>query len=294
MFSTNRVGVFLIPAAIFLIIGAAAAWKERRSPLNQVLLIGFATAPLPALIVAEQHAIFRALVVLPFGILLATLGVQRVWTAVTPTPWRGIYQPVAALALAAGLAYGIWTLAKQGRLTSSTVPLLVVAVAIWVIGTILDRTGKWRVVAWFLLALAPLQLGAFWRDYFADYRVRSAYWLGGNIGGALEEMIARDERGGVPRIYFATLQSSAGQVDGRDQYMDAYWRFYLTKHRRTDLLARTARFDGGAVNAMPAGSLVLANVGNTPVDALVSAHQLHPVTTVDELDGTPFFVVLQR
>jgi len=119
-------------------------------------------------------------------------------------------------------------------------------------------------------------------------------WLGGNIGGALEEMIARDERGGVPRIYFATLQSSAGQVDGRDQYMDAYWRFYLTKHRRTDLLARTARFDGGAVNAMPAGSLVLANVGNTPVDALVSAHQLHPVTTVDELDGTPFFVVLQR
>jgi 4-amino-4-deoxy-L-arabinose transferase-like glycosyltransferase len=294
MFSTNRAGVFLVPLAAFLIIGIGRAWKHRRSSINLTLLIGFATAPLAAMIVAEEHAIFRALVVLPFGVLLATIGVQHVWTAVTRAPLRASYGPVAALALALGAGYGVWTLATQGRVTGTTLPLLALGAGVWIVGAIVDRTNEWRVVAWCLLALAPLQFASFWRDYFSDYRVRSGYWLGGNIRGALEEMIERDERQRVPRIYFCALQSSAGQVDGRDQYMDAYWKFYLTKHRRTDLLARTIRFDGGVVDDMPAGSLVLANVGNTPVDALVSAGKLKRVQTIAELDDTPFFVVLQR
>lgn len=294
MFSTNRAGVFLVPVAIFLLIGVADAWKHRGSSINPILLIGFATAPLAALIVAEEHAIFRALVVLPFGILLATAGVARVWTAATRAPLRAVYQPAAALALVIGAAYGAWTLATQGRLTSSTVPLLVLSGLIWIVGTTVDRTGTWRPVAFCLLALAPLQFGTFWRDYFSDYRVRSGYWLGGNIRGALEEIIARDERDRVPRVYFTTLQSSAGQVDGRDQYLDAYWKFYLTKHRREELLLLTAPFDGRGVKDMPRGSLVLANVGNRPVENLVSRGDLTVVKTVEELDNAPFFVVLQR
>jgi hypothetical protein len=107
-------------------------------------------------------------------------------------------------------------------------------------------------------------------------------------------MIARDQSQPVPRIYFATLQSSAGQVDGRDQYMDAYWKFYLTKHGREELLPRTTSFDGRGVQAMPRGSLVLANVGNRAVDALVSRGDLSVVRTVEELDRDPFFVVLRR
>jgi 4-amino-4-deoxy-L-arabinose transferase-like glycosyltransferase len=294
MFSTNRAGVFLLPVAIFLLVGIAEAWKHRRSSINIVLLIGFVTAPLAALIVAEEHAIFRALVVLPFGILLATMGVQRVWTALPRAPLRPIYRPAAAFTLAVGTAYGVWTLTTQSRLTSSTAPLLVLTGVIWIVGTIIDRTGQWRPVAWCLLVLAPLQFGTFWRDYFSDYRARSGYWLGGNIGGALEELIALDGRERVPRIYFATLQSSAGQVDGRDQYMDAYWRFYLTKHRRQELLPLTTPFDGRGVQGMARGSLVLSNVGNLSVDSLVRRGDLTVVKTVEELDHEPFFVVLRR
>ena len=294
MFSTNRAGVFLLPVAVFLLIGIVDAWKHRRSSLNLILLIGFATAPLAALIVSEEHAIFRALVVLPFGILLATIGVRRVWTALLRAPLRPIYVPAAALTLAVGTAYGVWTLATQSRLTSSTVPLLVLTGVIWIVGTIVDRTGQWRPVAWCLLLLAPLQFGAFWRDYFSDYRARSGYWLGGNIRGALEELIALDGRERVPRIYFTTLQSSAGQVDGRDQYMDAYWKFYLTKHHREELLPLTTPFDGGSVQGMARGSLILANVGNQSVDTLVRRGDLTVVKTVEELDHEPFFVVLRR
>ena len=56
----------------------------------------------------------------------------------------------------------------------------------------------------------------------------------------------------------ATLRSSAGQVDGRDQYIDAYWKFYLTKHRRQELLPLTSPFDGRDTNAMPRGNLELS------------------------------------
>jgi len=294
MFSTNRAGVFLVPVAVFLVIGIVEAWKHRASSINLILLVGFFAAPVAALIVAEEHAIFRALVVLPFGVLLATLGVQRTWTAVTRTPLRWIYLPAAVLTLAVGTAYGGWTLATQGRLTSSTEPLLVLCVVIWIVGALIDRSRGWRPVAWCLLALMPLQFGAFWRDYFSDYRVRSGYWLGGNIRGALEEIIALDQNQRVPGVYFATLRSSAGQVDGRDQYIDAYWKFYLTKHHRQELLPLTTPFDGRDTSAIPPGSLVLANVGNRLVDVLVQRGDLSVRKAVDELDGVPFFLVLQR
>jgi 4-amino-4-deoxy-L-arabinose transferase-like glycosyltransferase len=294
MFSTNRAGVFLFALAPFLIVGIGHAWKHRQSSLNLVLLLGFVTSPVAALVVSEEHAIFRALVVLPFGVLLATMGAQAMWVAPAGHPVRAIYRPAGMLALAGGAAYGVWMLVKQGQVTSSTLPLLVLGASVLIVGSIVDRTKQWKVVAVFLMALMPIQFASFWRDYFSDYRVRSGYWLGGNIRGALEELIAQDERQRVPRIYFGTLQSSAGQVDGRDQYMDTYWKFYLTKHGRQDLLARTTRLDGGSGTAMPAGSLVLANIGNTPVEALVGAGTLKPIQTIPELDGTPFFVVLQR
>jgi len=293
MFSTSRAGVFLLPVAVFLVIGIIYAWR-RRGDLDAVCIAGFFTAPLAALVVSEDHAIFRALVILPFGILLSTLGVEVVLTAVSRRRLRYAYLPLAFATVVAGLAYGMWTVATQGRLTASTLPLIGVGLAVWIVGTIVDRTGEWRVVAWCLLVLAPLQFAGFWRDYFSDYRARSGYWLGGNIRGALETVIARDMSGPVPRVYFSTLQSSAGQIDGRDQYMDPYWRFYLTKHRRIELLSRTEHFEAGAVDTMPRGSVVVGNVGDAHLDRLVAEGRLSTVAKIDELAGPPFFVVLRR
>lgn len=294
MFSTNRAGVFLIPLAVFLMVGIWQAFKHRASAINLTLLLGFATAPLAALIVAEENAIFRALLLLPFGVLLATMGVRHVWSATVSKPIRGIYVPAGVATLVTGAAYAAWTLTTQSRLTRSSVPLVVFGMGTLVLGSVVDRAKQWRMVAVGLLALMPIQFAYFWTDYLSDYRIRSGYWLGGNIRGALEELIDRDEREHAPGIYFSTLKSSAGQIDGRDQYMDAYWRFYVTKHGRPDLLARTMPFEPQNLQTMLPGSLVLANLGDTTTDELVSKGELKVVKTIDELDHTSFFVVLRR
>jgi hypothetical protein len=149
-------------------------------------------------------------------------------------------------------------------------------------------------VACCMLAWAPLQFSHFASDYFNDYRIRSGFWLGGNLRGALEDLIERQQRDGAPRIYFSTLASSDGRMDVRNRWMDSYWRFYLSKHHRQDLLERTAPFDPAQMRAMPPGSLVLANVGNRTTDPLVAAGELKQVRLIPEVHGEEFFAILQR
>jgi 4-amino-4-deoxy-L-arabinose transferase-like glycosyltransferase len=296
MFSTNLAGVFLIPFAVFLAVGIHYALKHRAESINFIVFLGFVTAPLAALIVAEENAIFRALALLPFGVLLATMGVRSLWLASAGQPRQlgPVFQAVGAIALITGGAYAAWTLITQSRLTRSPLPLIVLGAAALFVARLDDRVKQWRIVTACLLALMPLQFLSFWSDYFSDYRVRSAYWLGGNIGGALEEIIDRQHREGAPRVYFSLLKAASGQVDGRNQYMDAYWKFYLIKHNREDLLARTMPFDPAGVATMPAGSLVLANEDDTTTGALVRKGELKQVTAVAELDRRNFFVILQR
>jgi 4-amino-4-deoxy-L-arabinose transferase-like glycosyltransferase len=292
MFSTGLAGVFLLPFAVFLIIGIYRAVK-RLTPVGLVLVAGFAVAPLPALLVAEENAIFRALSLLPFAVLLATMGVEYLWSASIDKPVRAIYRPLAIAALAVGVAYGSWTLVTQAHLTRSSVPLVALGAAALLAGKA-DRVTQWKIVAVGLLALMPVQFWSFRRDYFSDYRVRSAVWLGGNIRGALEELIDRDRREHAPQIYFSPLRAGSGQLDGRNQYMDAYWKFYVIKHGRQDLLARTMPFDPDKVRTSPPGSLVLANLEDPVTGALVKTGELKPVATISELDRSKFFVVLQR
>src|SRR5204863_8600110 len=174
--------------------------------------------------------------------------------------------------------------------TRSSLPLMILGLGILAAGRAAGPTTQWRIVAVCLLAFVPLQFRSFWSDYFSDYRVRSAFWLGGNIRGALEALI--DDAGpDTPAVYFSTLKSASGQVDGRDQYMGAYWRFYLAKHHREDLLARTKPFAPEAIATTAAGSLVLANVGDPGIEALVGHGKLRPLETISELDGRAFFLI---
>ena len=238
MFSTGRAGVFLLPLAVLLAVGLYEAAARRPTPIAIVLVLGFLTAPLPALLVTGDNApIFRALTIVPFGVLLAVVGVRVLWNT-----------RVAAAQLAVIL----------------------------------------------LLALGAAQFPLFWSDYFGAYRVRASEWLGGNIGGALETIIACDARRPAPAVYFNTLRATSGIVDGRDPYMLAYWKFYAIKHGREDLVSRTRPLEPSAVSTIPAGSFVLANVGDRIADGLVAGGQLKPVATIRELDGTPFFEVLER
>jgi hypothetical protein len=182
----------------------------------------------------------------------------------------------------------------QSRSTQSSLPLALVGLGALGVSLVRDRTKQWRIVAVCLLALAPIQFSQFWSDYFSDYRVRSAHWLGGNIAGALEDIIDRDQHEHVPAVYFATLRATSGQIDSRDQYMDAYWKFYLIKHGRQDLLARTMSLETANPEQLHAGSLVLANAGDVKTETLVKRGALKHVKNIPELNGTSFFVILQR
>lgn len=293
-FSTNLVGVFLLPMAIFMALGVYAVLKRRAEPFYLIVLLGFVTAPIAASIPTEENAIFRALGLLPFGVLLATAGLQQVWNLAAPRSLILGLRGVGVLAIAGGLLYAAWALASQGQLPSSAIPLAIAGMAMFVIARQPNRVVTSRLAAAALLALLPMQFAAFTSDYFSSYRERVSFWLGGNIRGALEEVIARNGATGTTTVYFTPLKSTGGQLDWRNGYIDAYWRFYLLKHNRMDLLERSRPIDGDALAQVPAGSLMVANVENADVAALVKSGALRQVAVIDELNGEPYFVVLEK
>jgi hypothetical protein len=293
-FSTNLVGVFLFSFAVLLPLGIyVAVIRRAASPIHLAVVAGFAGAPLAAVVVAEQNAIFRGLGILPFGVLLATIGAHQLWFAPIRKPLRWPYPIVSLAIVLAGAGYALWTLATQSRVTSSALPLMALGIAMFAAGLVLDRLKTWRIVAICLLALIPLQCALFLADYFSAYRTRSAVWLGGNVREGLEEIIARDSREPVPYVYLSPL-ATTGQVDQQMTFTDAYWRFYLTKEQRLDLLARTRVFEPANADAIPTGSLILASAGDKAADALIDRGVLRRVKAIPELDGSTLFVVLQR
>ncbi len=293
-FSTNLVGVFLLPLAVFMALGVYAVLKRRSEPFYLIVLLGFITAPIAASIPTEENAIFRALGLLPFGVLLATAGLERLWHRAAPPSLALALKVIGAVAIAGALTYGIWALVSQGRLPSSALPLLIAGGTMFLAGRQSNRLLISRLAAGVLLVLLPLQFAAFWTDYFSSYRERVSFWLGGNIRGALEEVIVRNGAAGQTTVYFTPLKSTGGQLDWRNGYIDAYWRFYLLKHNRMDLLDRSRPVDGAALHNVPPGSLMVANIENTEVAALVASGVLRRVATIDELNGEPYFVVLQK
>jgi hypothetical protein len=266
----------------------------RRRTVGAVLAVaGFVTAPMAAVLVPEPAAIIRAVPLLPFAALLAAFGVEFLWSG-SPLMLRARSVAVAGVSAAAvGLAYGVWMLATSGRLGGATI-LLLGAGAVALAASRLPAIDARRLAACALVAWLPLQFARFATDYFGDYRIRSSPWLGGNLRGALEQMIARAGDSPDTHVYFATLQSTAGEMDTRNRWMDAYWRFYLGKHRREQLLARTGHFDGADPASLPPRSVVLGNIGDPRLDALRRRGSLRTVAVVPELDGDPFFVLLER
>jgi hypothetical protein len=83
--------VFLFPTGILVICGVVEvvrAWGEEKAPgiaiVHQVGLFGFIIGPLAAATFKEPTAIQRALVIVPFGALLAVVGVLALWTRSRP------------------------------------------------------------------------------------------------------------------------------------------------------------------------------------------------------------------
>jgi len=79
--STRAAGVFLIPVALFVCVGAYDVISRERARLSWLLIAGVLTAPIPAVLVEEPFAIYREMEILPFVILLAAFGVRRLLAA---------------------------------------------------------------------------------------------------------------------------------------------------------------------------------------------------------------------
>lgn len=225
--STRMAGVFLLPLAVFIPIGINHIVNARRTPAHLVLLVGFALAPVAALLVLEVK-VNRALAMLPFGVLIATVGVD----------------------------------------------------------CLLRATHKlWRAVGIALLVAIPLQFGLFYHDYFTAYRLRSSFWFERNIRGALEDVIARDGEVRVPAVY----------ISRTPRWIDWYWKWYLAKDGRMDLLTRTAYVDPREleIGSLAPHSVVFGEVEEIEQSAVFRAGAVH-VTAITEPDGKTSFIVFEK
>ncbi len=85
--STRLAGVFLWPIGVFFAAGVYQMLTARRSRFTGVLLIGFLTAPLPQVLTVDV-GIRRSLVLIVFGTLIATYGIEYLLAQSRPTLTR--------------------------------------------------------------------------------------------------------------------------------------------------------------------------------------------------------------
>jgi 4-amino-4-deoxy-L-arabinose transferase-like glycosyltransferase len=159
----------------------------------------------------------------------------------------------------------------------------------------LDRSRLGTLAAASLIALASIQFTYFIVDYFTDYQQRESATAEGNVRAVWERVIERARGPAVPAIYFGKL--------GPYGLEDLFWRFYVIKHNREDLLARTIQedfpgdIDLDRIRRLPIGALVITalSTGNDRMaEGLVATGELHNADIVRCADGTPTFRILTR
>lgn len=193
---------------------------------------------------------------------------------------------------AAAAIFGGEPAASQRSVELMPFGVLLSTIGVQQLGAATGRVHLRRLLAAGAVAALVVHFGLFYAYYFTKYRVRSAGWFGGNLPGALERLIELDARERPPSIYFAPLRATSGLLDIRNRWMDSYWRFYLIKHQRQDLLDRTAAFD--PARDVPEGSLVLGNIGDVTFDQLAKSDRFKVAATIQEPDGSMFFEILRR
>lgn len=142
-----------------------------------------------------------------------------------------------------------------------------------------------RIACYLLLITTVLHFFYFLYDYHTDYRIRSYNWMKYNVPGALEEIISQDTTKPTTKIF----------LDNRIEFIDRYWRFYLIKHNKEGLLAKTDFFDPQTVELekLAKNSIILYNFNH--VDGLKT--QIGPftkVTNIFEPDGVSTFYLYRN
>ena len=233
------------------------------------------------------------------AILIALLGLARVPRRLVVSS-RAQLLVVASLTLVAiQLAYFYIDYFRDDRaryLQVSAVALGLTGLALLLRGVAVARLRLVQLAAVAILGLAAIQFTYFYTDYFAGYRVRRSREMEGNMSVAYETLLERGRGVSIPAVYLSH------KVEGA-WLRDLYWKFYLLKYDRQDLLSRTSNaeaadgLDVGRIRQLPAGALVVASASgdnSTTIDQLVSSGELKRDTLVSAADGTPIFWILER
>lgn len=161
-----------------------------------------------------------------------------------------------------------------------------ILLAVYGIKFMLSQKKKlFRVACYLLLLLVPLQFSYFFYDYFTAYRIRSYNWMKYNIPGALETVISEELKTPASTIY----------LDNRVGFIDRYWKFYLVKHGRLDLLEKTelidvreADFDGLVDNS------ILVSEFNNVDGQKAQIGQFKKTRDIFEPDGVSVFYIFRN
>ncbi len=163
--------------------------------------------------------------------------------------------------------------------------LISVAGVEWLVA---ERGWVGRIVAIGLLVSIPLQFVSFARDYFGDYQVRSSFRMDSiNMGDAAAYVISSDRAAHVPAVYLTTTLGTGKSVQ---------WKFHLLKNGRADLWDRTHYLPADMVNPedIASGSLLLVDVDNRGMKALVDPAQCTIAHIVRAAGGAPTAMILRR
>ena len=132
-----------------------------------------------------------------------------------------------------------------------------------------------------VIAIAPLQFGYFYYDYFTHYKLRSAFYYDNVAFRDVADYLIADRE--APAIYFADDVDDAS----------AKWRFYTVERGREDLLTRTHYV--GATEAPDAPSnRLLVTYEETPRLERLTAAGWRVATIVHDADNRPAAAILRR
>jgi hypothetical protein len=176
------------------------------------------------------------------------------------------------------------------------VAVATIGLALLLKGIAVSRLRLGQLATCALVGIAVMQFTYFYLDYFGGYRVRRASEVEGNVRIAYETLLGRARSTPIPAVYLSHKMEFAW-------LRDVYWKFYVLKHDRQDLLPRTinAESSGGVdrrrIHALPAGTMVVAGVSRDDeanIDLLVSVGELRRDTLVRAADGVPVYWILEK
>lgn len=205
---------------------------------------------------------------------LIPIGLFAIWKSSRPAFWL-----IGIGLLTAPLASIVSGAIEMNRIMYA-MPFGALTAAIGVMALV-DR-GGWRRGAGVALVLAVAwQFVGFHRDYFGDYRVRSAPWFGGNVRAAMLHVLEARRRGSRGPIY----------ISSNIPFASRYWRFNALRADQAPLIDAPAYVAQPPLDA-PADSTLICPAGPACADLAAPQGRWQVAFVATEPDNQASFYVL--